>query len=92
MLAWPTMVLGIAKLGNGGSSPWRLLAVTVTTIWQRVSQVVPQAGAVQLLLTTPHTVAVALRATTAGIQLLLAIAVVCACVARAVAIMFALTA
>ena len=83
MLAWPTMVLGIAKLGNGSSSPWRLLAVTVTTIWQRVSHVAPQVGAVQLLLTTPHTVALTLRVTTGGIQLLLAVAVVWAWVARA---------
>ena len=60
-----------------------LLLLTITGL-ELAAGVLSAMGAVQLLLTTPHTVAVALRVTTAGIQLLLARAVVCACVARAV--------
>lgn len=83
MLALPTIWSGMAKLGKGGSRSFRLVAVTVTTIWQRVSQVAPQVGAAQLLVTTPHTVALTLRVTVVGIQLLLVVAVVWARVARA---------
>ena len=70
----PTIWSGIAKLGKGGSNCCRLLAVTVTIIWHRVSQVV-HAGFAQLFVSTSHTVASTPGATLLGIQLLLDIAV-----------------
>lgn len=83
MLALPTMLLGIAKLGNGGSSNCMLVAVTVTTIWQRASQVGVHGGAPQTLSTTLHTVARALRVTVAGSQAMLCVAIVSAWLLRA---------
>ncbi len=78
MLALPAMLFGITKLGSGGSKRCMSLAVTVTTTRQRASQVGPHGGSPQALLTTPHTVAVALRVTVIGSQLMRCVAIVCA--------------